>query len=243
MWGLEESSESLVDLTMGKFTFNIFGIDVIVTEAVVSTWIIMAVCIVFAIIFRLFILKRFTDRPKGFQNGVELIVEAVYKFTDGYAHKFSKGLAPYICTLGIYLTLANTIELFGLRPPTTSIGTTAALAILTFLLINIYGTAKNGVGGHIKKMYVLKPIILTPIKMVTEVAIPLSLASRLYGNILAGFIVMELIYKAMTRFLFIPFGIPAVFAIYFNLFDGLLQTLIFIILTLTYIGEQVGENE
>ena len=72
---------------------------------------------------------------------------------------------------------------------------------------------------------------MAPINFITNLAQPISMASRLYGNILGGLVVMEIIYKT------VPIFIPSFLAIYFNLFDGLMQTFIFITLTLTFTSE------
>jgi len=211
------------------FTIPIFG-GIPVTDAVVVSWIVMAILIVFALIVRYVLLPRFEEVPRGFQNVLELFVEWVYRFCEDAMHEKGKELAPYIGTLALYLGLANTIELIGFRPPTTNLGTTFAFAVITFILSHYYGIKQKGIGGKLKDL--AKPIaVMAPINLITDLAKPISMASRLYGNILGGLVVMELIYKV------VPIFIPSLLAIYFNLFDGLMQTYIFITLTLTFIGE------
>lgn len=203
-----------------------------VTDAVCISWILSMGLIIFAFVVRFYIFPRFQEIPRGFQNILELLVEWVYSFSQDRVHEFSRELAPYIGTLVLYLGFANTIELVGLRPPTTYIVTTFALSIITFSLINFYGIRKKGLWGRVKDYS--KPIpFMAPIKALTDLAIPVSLASRMFGNILGGLVVMELVHKV------VPVVVPAFLSIYFTLFDGFIQTYIFITLSLTFIGEAI----
>lgn len=210
----------------------IFGTELHISDAICVTWIVSAILIIFALVVRFALLGKFKTIPKGFQNVIELCVEKIYSYSESYMGERGKEIAPYIGMLALYLGLANIIELTGLRPPTTNISTTFAMAIITFFLINFYGVRQKGVLGRLK--HYAKPAILAPIKMLTDLALPISLASRMYGNILAGLVVMEIIYNVLKIF---AVGIPAVLSIYFNMFDGLMQTFIFVTLTLVFIRE------
>ncbi len=213
------------------FTIPIMG-GIPVTDAVCVSWIVVAILIIFGMIVRFYYLPRFEDIPRGFQNVLEIFVEWIYKFSEDSLHEFGNGLAPYIGSLTLYLAFANIIELVGLRPPTTYIAITFALSIMTFFLINYYGIRKKGVWGRIRDYG--KPVpFIAPIKVITDLAIPVSLASRLFGNILGGLVVMELIREV------VPLVAPSFLSIYFVLFDGLIQTLIFITLSLAFIGEAI----
>jgi F-type H+-transporting ATPase subunit a len=78
--------------------------------------------------------------------------------------------------------------------------------------------------------------IVFPIKIVTDLAIPVSLACRLFGNMLGGMIVMDLLYMALGN---AAVGIPSILGLYFNVFHPLIQTFIFVTLSLTFINEAV----
>ena len=112
-------------------TIPIFG-GIPITDAVVVSWIVSVIIITFALIVRYILLPKFEDVPKGFQSLIELFVEWVYHFCEDTLHEKGRELAPYIGTLALYLGLANIIELVGLKPPTTNLATTFALAIMTF---------------------------------------------------------------------------------------------------------------
>jgi len=213
------------------FTIPVMG-GIPVTDAVCVSWIVIAGLMIFGLAVRFYFFPRFQEVPTGFQNVLELFVDWLYSFSHDSVHEFSSGLAPYMGTLALYLGFANIVELIGLRPPTTYIPTAFALSIITFFLINFYGIRKKGLWGRIRDYG--KPVVfIAPIKVLTDLAVPVSLACRLFGNILGGLVVMVLIYNVM------PLVIPSFLAIYFSLFDGLLQMFIFITLSLAFIGEAI----
>ena len=135
----------------------------------------------------------------------------------------------------MFVVSCAAVELLGVRAPTADITMTFALALVTFVLINFYGLRKKGVGGRIKSL-AQPTVAVFPIKIVSELAVPVSLACRLFGNMLGGMIVMDLLYSALGN---AAIGFPSVLGLYFNVFHPLIQTYIFITLTLTYIGEAV----
>lgn len=97
------------------------------------------------------------------------------------------------------------------------------------------GLKKKGVVGRIKSLAKPTPVVF-PMKIVSDLAVPVSLACRLFGNMLGGMIVMDLLYYALGS---AAIGIPSVLGLYFNLFHPLIQTFIFVTLTLTFINEAV----
>lgn len=127
------------------------------------------------------------------------------------------------------------VELMGVRAPTADITMTFAMALVTFVLINYYGIRKKGVFGRIRSMAQPTPVVF-PIKIVSDCAVPVSMACRLFGNMLGGMIVMDLLYSALGN---AAVGIPSVVGLYFNVFHPLIQAYIFITLTLTFIHEAV----
>ena len=121
----------------------------------------------------------------------------------------------------------------GVRAPATDINFTLALALITFIYINVYGAKKRGMLGRLKSFG--EPVkFIYPIKLITHIASPVSLTCRLFGNLFSGLIIMELIYYAMGYF---AIAIPAVLSIYFNLFHIGMQTFVFITLTLAFMSE------
>ena len=199
-----------------------------------------AVVAVLAILFRVLCVPRFNEVPRGIQNVFELIVEKLDGYTESQSGvKLGDNLSAYIMALGIYLVGCAALELFGVRSPSSDLLTTFALALVTFVLINYYGLAKKGLRGRVKDFTKPTPVI-APIKIITDIATPVSMACRLFGNMLAGLIVMELLYYALGNF---AAGPPAILGLYFNLFHPLIQAFIFITLSLSFIGEAAASEE
>jgi len=202
---------------------------------IIYTWVAMAVLIIAAIIIRLTVFRNPKDEPSGAQNVVELIVETVSKYTNAQAHGTGELLCSYILTIGALLIMSAFLELFRVRPPTADITMTFSLAIMTFVLINVYGLKRKGFIGRIKALASPTPIVF-PFRIISDLAIPVSLACRLFGNMLGGMIVIDLLYMSLGSN---AVGIPSVLGLYFNAFHPLIQTYIFITLTLTFINEAI----
>lgn len=221
------------------FTLPIFD-GIHVSDTVVNTWIIMAILIGFSI----FATRRLNKIPKGLQNAVEAIVDTLNKLTAQTMGEDKMFFAPYVGTLFLFLLLANLWGLIGFRQPTADINTTFSLAILTFIAIHGFGTKRKGVGGYLKGF--LEPIpFLLPLNIMGELATPISLAFRLFGNMVGGFIIMGLLYGGLTSLSgalglsFFPIfqaGVPVIFHLYFDLFSGVLQTFIFVMLSMVFIS-------
>ena len=130
-------------------------------------------------------------------------------------------------------------ELMGFRSPSSDLMFTLALAIFSFLMANVFAIRKFTVLGRIKNLAKPSPILL-PIRMITDLANPLSMACRLFGNTLSGMIIMNLLYSALGNF---ASGIPSVVGLYFGVFVAMIQMLIFVTLTLTSINEATADED
>jgi len=195
----------------------------------------MVILITAALIIRFTIFRKPKDSPSGAQNVIELIVETVGNYTDAKAHGTGEVLCSYILSISFLLLTSAFLELFRLRPPTADITMTFSLAFMTFLLINIYGIRKKGPLGRIKSLASPTPIVF-PFRLIADMAIPVSMACRLFGNMLGGMIVIDLLYTALGNN---AVGIPGVAGLYFNAFHPIMQTFIFVTLTLTFINEAI----
>ncbi|MCL2821125.1 MAG: F0F1 ATP synthase subunit A [Oscillospiraceae bacterium] len=223
-----------------KLQFSIFAERVTVfgyslSYTIIFTWIAMAILVAGAIIIRLTVFKNPKAIPSGAQNVIELIVETVSKYTNAQVHGAGEFLCSYILSVGSLLVMSAFLELFRLRPPTADITMTFALAFMTFLFINVYGLKRKGIGGRIKSLASPTPLVF-PFRIISDLAIPISMACRLFGNMLGGMIVIDLLYMALGVN---AVGIPSVFGLYFNAFHPLIQTFIFVTLTLTFINEAI----
>ncbi|NLT57338.1 MAG: F0F1 ATP synthase subunit A [Clostridiales bacterium] len=212
------------------FVFEIGGIEVWITQTIVNTWIIMLVLIAFAVYTRIR-LRKFEEIPTGFQNVVELGVEAFDDMARETAGDELMSLGSWFFMVFLFVTLANLSGLVGLRPPTADFATPLALALATFFLIQIMGL-KFRKGDYLRSFF--EPnLIFFPLNVIGEIARPISLSFRLFGNILAGLILMTLIYALLPTV--IRLVLPAALHAYFDLFTGVLQTYIFCVLSLTFI--------
>lgn len=218
-------------------TFELFGMQFRFTETIRNTWIIMAILIAFAIVVRIK-LRKFKDVPEtGFQNFVETIVDVMDSFVAGNMGEKYKYFGNWFFGVFTFILFANLFGLLGFRAPTADLATTACLALTTFFLIHFMGifTAK---GGYFKSY--LEPIpFLLPINIISEIATPVSLSFRLFGNILGGSIIMGLVYSLPP---YIKVGIPAVLHVYFDVFAGCLQTFIFVMLSMAFIGDKIPDE-
>lgn len=206
----------------------------------ISETLFLAFCVtigitIFTLIVRFVLLPRFKPVPTGFQNVLEMVVGLVDRFSNSILGERGKKIAAYIFTLGLFLVVSGMMDLFGLRIPATDLNFTVAIALITFVLIFVFGIRYKGVKGVIKG-YAQPMGFIAPFRLISDVIIPVSLSFRLFGNMFAGLVVMHLVYNAMGMF---AIGVPAVLSIYFTLFDVALQTLVFLMLTLSYIQEKV----
>lgn len=212
------------------WVLNILGKEVVVTQTVTTTWFLMAVLIIGSIVLT----RNLSLVPGKKQVVAETIVDGIYSLTKTTMGRKFENFAPYVGTLLLLIGLSNISGLLGLRPPTADLNTTMALALMTFVIIHFTGVKSKGVGGYLKGFLEPMPFLL-PLNILGELATPISLSFRLFGNIVGGLIIMTLVYNGLGMFAsFIP--IPAVLHAYFDLFAGLLQSFIFAMLTMVFVS-------
>ena len=229
---LEEVFEKMNRIVV--FRIPVFGAELEIGNTILVSWIIIALLLLLSFIFTR---KLSGSKPGKLQIIAEMLVETVNNLCKGSIGHHGKQYVPYLGTLLLYLGLANIISIFNfipglhLYPPTKDINVTGALAIISLLVVLYSGFRYKGLGGWLKSLLDPMPILL-PFKLLEYVTKPLSLCLRLFGNVVAAFIIMELLMA------FFPLaGSP--FSAYFDLFDGGLQAFIFVYLTSIYIGEAV----
>lgn len=210
------------------FTLNMFGYSFQVTSALIIQWVIILLGLILSLIYSRTIKKH----PGRLQTAIETGVEFAAKTVEENMGHGSKNFIPYIGSLAIYLFLLNMVGLLGIKPPTADYSVSLGLALTSFLVIQGYTIKKLGIGGYFKG-YASPLAILLPINVMERVMLPVSLSLRLYGNIFAATMIMELIYEALLSFSFITaIAIPIPFHFYFDIFDGTIQMVIFVMLTM-----------
>ena len=230
---LEAFKESLLQELENKtaFTIPLLG-GIPVADSVVVTWIVMAVLLALSLVLTRNLRVR---SPGRVQAALEWAVQFLNSFVKTNIGTHWRPFAPWLGTVALYIGVSNLIGIFGLTPPTKDISVTTALAVLSMLLIYGAQFRYNGLLGGLKKFAEPMPLLL-PINLMEVVIRPLALCMRLFGNILGAYIIME-----MLKFV-APVILPAVFSIYFDLFDGLIQTVVFVFLTTLFTGEGIKDE-
>lgn len=222
------------------YKFRIPGIEYefAINTTHVGMLLVSLVIIVLAIVVRIKISKvKPTDKPGAIQNVAELAIEMLGSMVDGIMGKNAKRFVNYLSTLFIFLIISNLAGLFGLRPPTADYGVTLALGLITFFLIQINGFRKNGF-GHVTALF--QPVwFLFPINLIGEVATPISLSLRLFGNVMSGTVLMGLIYDLLNPY---TLGYSAALHFYFDVFSGCIQAYVFCMLTMVFINDKIADE-
>lgn len=188
------------------------------------------------------------------QAVAELLVEKANSFVIGNMGEKFRYFIPFVAALFVTSVVSNLISLIGLRSPTADLSTEAAWAVVVFIMITSQKIKAGGVGGYLKGF--TQPIpVLTPFNILSELATPVSMACRHFGNILSGVVINALLYGALAvassallglipgvvgdllaQIPILDVGIPAVLSVYFDWFSGVMQAFIFCMLTTMYIA-------
>ena len=226
------------------FTLTLFNTKIPITETVIISWVVMLILIVGSLVLT----RKLKKIPTGSQAILETGVEFLNNFAKNQFGPFAKYLGPYMGSLFLFLLLSNILPvlsplalkafghkftpLFEIRPPTKDINVTAALAVISILLVLVCGFAARGFTGWFKNLLNPVPIML-PFNIMDYGTRLLSLSLRLFGNMLGGFVLMSMIEGVL------PVALPVIASLYFDFFDGIVQAGIFVFLTSLYISEAV----
>lgn len=214
--------------------YEFMGQTVYITTSHVCMFFIIATIMIFALVARNKMLHA-EEVPTGFQNVVELVVETLQGFVNSSMGVHGKKYVNYVGTLFLFVLLSNISGLFGLRPPTADYGTTFSLALITFVMIQ-YNNIKHNKFGAVTDLF--QPLwFLFPINLIGEIATPISMSLRLFGNVMAGTVMMALYYGLLP--IFAKLGIPAALHVYFDLFSGAIQAYVFSMLTMVFVTQKL----
>ena len=230
--------------------------DLQISETLVVSWIVMAL-ITGLCVWLTHDLK--VEKISKRQAVAEMLVEMANKFVIGNAGEKFRKLIPFVAALFATSVVSNLISLIGLRSPTADLSTEAAWAIVVFIMITAQKIKTSGIGGYLKGF--TTPIaVMTPFNVLSELATPISLACRHFGNILSGVVINALIYGALalasskllgllpgvlggvlSQIPILSVGLPAITSVYFDWFSGVMQAFIFCMLTVMYIANAAEE--
>ena len=207
-----------------QVVFYLFGLPF--TDTVVSTWVMMVIIILAALLIRKY-------KPTAGEMIVEMINDIVGSVMPENA-KVSKYLG-ILGALAVFLLLANIFSIFPMMvSPTANLNTTIALAVVVFFSVHIYGVREKGLWGYIKEF--ASPIFILPLEIVSQFSRTLSLAIRLFGNILSTDLIVGIVFSL------IPFLVPLPLAA-LGMLTGVLQAYIFLVLSSLYIASAIEVQE
>ncbi len=227
-----------------------------ITQTVVVSWVVLAIVSGLCI----WLGSGLTvDNISRKQAVAEMLVESLGKFVRGNMGEAFAFFIPFIGALFATSVVSNVISVVGFWSPTADLSTELAWAIIVFILITYYKLKSGGLGGYLKG-YLQPVFVMAPLNVLSEIATPVSMSFRHFGNILSGMVISTLIYAALATLsssIFgllpgmagevlgaIPFfsvGIPAVLSLYFDWFSGCIQAFIFCTLTTIFIKQAAGE--
>jgi len=198
-----------------------------VTHTLWVTWGVMAEILLASALISL----RLRKQPGRVQHVVEAMMGWLEDEIRGIIRRDPGPFIPLVAALFIFILTANLVSFVGIRPPTSDITTTAALALVVFLAVPYYGISLTGTGTYLKT-YVQPFWLLLPLNIISELSRTLALAVRLFGNVFSGEILVGVMFSLVPFFLPLPL-------MFLSLIAGTVQAYIFAILTMVYIGGAV----
>ncbi|MDR1046672.1 MAG: F0F1 ATP synthase subunit A [Treponema sp.] len=245
-----EEFKTIISVPLSR-PVHILGMELVsidINETVIISWVVMGILIIASLVLT----RRLKEIPRGAQAILEMGIEFLDKFSkDHFGHR-AKIYGPYIGTVFLFLLVANILPAvspmaisafsmeppFVIKPPTRDINLTAALALISILIVFFGGLRARGIKGWARNLLNPVPMML-PFNLLEYIIRPLSLCLRLFGNILGGYVIMLLIEHALP----IPVVVPVFLSLYFDFFDGLIQAVVFTFLTTLFVAEAVEVPE
>ena len=219
--------------------------DLPITESQINSFAVMIILLGFC----LFLTKGIGKGKMTTRHHVaEFLVEKADALVRGNMDEHFKNFGPFVAAILGLSAFSSLLSLFGLYPPTSDVNIVGGWAILVFILITYY----KAICGPVQYMKSFAdPVLMAPLNVISEIATPISMAFRHYGNVLSGSVIgvlvatglqglSSMVFSFLPDFLsdipFLQIGIPAVLSIYFDVFSGLLQAYIFAMLTMLYVS-------
>lgn len=218
-----------MELTHPIFSFNIGKLVIdIKPEAIIQLVIVLLIGIL-----AWWATKDLKRRPTGKkQVVVEYIYTTIQNVVNANMGEQYGDMIPFIGTLAVFIVTMNLLGLVGITPVTNNFSVTLALGLISFVVIQGYTMKKIGI-GHYFLGYGQPMLMMLPINVIERVMLPVSLSLRLFGNILAASFLVELVYESLDKIAWIAqIGLPVPLHAYFDIFDGCIQMVIFVMLTM-----------
>ena len=205
-----------------QVVLTIFGIPV--RDTVISTWIMMA-----------FVMTVVAVARRRWPTALEMVVDFLNDMISDVMGRHAEPYLPFLGALAIFVAVSNVIGVVPfLVSPSRDINTPAALALAVFFSVHYFGIRAKGVSGYLKSL--ASPIFILPLEIIGQVSRTLSLAVRLFGNIISTDLIVAVIFALVPLIVPLPL-------IGFSMFTGLLQAYIFTALATVYISTGLEDGE
>ncbi|WP_291634267.1 F0F1 ATP synthase subunit A [Clostridium sp.] len=213
------------------FNIKFFGYNIGIAQSILVQWVIIALVSILCFFFT----RNLKIIPNKKQNIIEIVMESINKLVKDNMGEDYMDFVPFIGTIAIFLVFMNLTGLIGVKPPTADYSVSLALSLITFFVVQWFAIKKIGL-GHYFKGYTEPYAFILPINLIERVMLPVSLSFRLFGNMTAAVVIMELLYRSLGSLNgFAQLIIPIPLHFYFDLFDGIIQMVIFVMLTMVNI--------
>jgi F-type H+-transporting ATPase subunit a len=222
---VEISPDLIIFLKIGDFNLN---------ATIVFTWLVMALLVIIAG----FATHRLSVEPplSKWQNILEIVVTYIREQIREITLQQPDRYLPFLGTLFLFIAISNLLAIVpGYSPPTGSLSTTAALAIAVFLAVPVYGIAQHGFIGYLRH-YSQPTAFMIPFHIINELSRTLSMAVRLFGNIMSGSMILAILLSITP--LFVPIVMEML-----GMLIGLVQAYIFAVLATVYIASAARVQE
>ncbi len=222
---MRPTPDSLVFWESGFVTIN---------GTIVFTWVVMGVLVLISVLAT----RKLSSGKKisRWQNVLEIVVGAVRSQMREMLNRSGLRYLSFVGTLFLFISLANLMTVLPFYdPPTGSFSMAAALAVAVFIAVPVFGIAERGVGGYFKHYLQPSPLML-PFNIISELSRTLSLAVRLFGNIMSGTMIVGVLLSIAP--ILVPLIMEAL-----GLLIGQIQAYIFAALTTVYIGSALRSRD
>lgn len=231
----EEARTFTIEGPLKSITFELFGKEWIIAESVLMQWVVIAIIAVVFIILGSNLKVVPTTRR-------QVVAEWIVTFFDNQVgntmgEHYKKAYVPYIGGLFCFIMISCLMGLFGLRNPTSDLSVTLSWGLITFVLVLYNKLRTGGIKGYLKGFFEPMPFML-PFNIIGDFANPVAQSLRLFGSNISGMVIGGLLYFALGGFAagLFSIGIPAVLSLYFDLFSSVIQSFIFVTLTMSYVS-------
>jgi len=212
--------------------FTLAGWDVNAT--IVNTWIVMALLVGTSMLITRNL--RADVPPNRWRTALEVIVKLIQSQIEEVTRNSARHVMYFSGTLFLFIALSNLMLVIpGFSPPTSSLSTTAALALSVLIAVPVFGIATGGLGSYLKT-FVQPSVIMLPFNIIGEFSRGISLAIRLYGNIMSGAVIAAILLTIA------PFFFPVAMDM-LGLLTGMIQAYIFAMLATVYISSATAEPD